>query len=803
MTQKLSYANVTLPLSPSFLEDQYLHIVKDEYSFKFANFWGFNKPNSDVLPLPQLPEPPEFKLDALSWFTGASRPAFFHTIVNTSQWKDFISPACSPDGFNTPQPLTFFDSTEDSQTITAQMYVCGAARPLNQLGNLFNDLWLLTLTDQRFYWYWTKANITQPSSWYDLYNQIAAVLGITITADTIASEYGDPSSKWVQAYQLSTPALLDAVANQVGQRVVVSLDGSVSTINWQNARSLAHNYINNVNGVVISGGLIQESDIAKYVPASVNTLFLDDSGSSTPSIPIPINTTLSSLFIGPYGSATGIPGYYQTIYADAVFNGSNLFDLEDYADQAAYDWYGWRLVDIDLVYPGIEPWNPTGWEDYIEWTLKLIEQNPLIPYTPHDDPYTKTQIRRGPWTDFQLGNFLPSNEGSGGDCCEFIPEDWAPGCEGSGSGNGFDPISITCVDGSRTLTSQSFSIGIENNQLVIQSCDSTDTPLGPCSPVTPNGTLIPIVQKVCPIFTTICYTDCNGDPQTIDVVTSINIERILSVVPIADVTGCIEDDDTCCGSGSGSGGSPIVECIVLCPQCPAGATSVWELSGVSLETIALIYVFNPNDGNLCRWLSTDLNWDLRYESSEGLWILTNLSNGDMWYESPSIWKCDGPVGIPINSMTSLDGQPNALLAPDIDCSGSGSGSGSGGGGTVPSTCCPGNLLNTTLYVHLIGSGGCGCMDGSYPVTYIGITGSGPTWTYSGSQCGNVFALTLICINNNATFSLKIECYAFNQPTDTVAATTCVPLLIQGFPHGFPFSGPCCTGSVTAIVNGTP
>jgi hypothetical protein len=178
----------------------------------------------------------------------------------------------------------------------------------------------------------------------------------------------------------------------------------VNTVNWRTARTAALGYIANTNGRLISGGLVQENAIVKYVPEAVKTLFLDNSTIPLPGMPKVVVEELGALGIDLYGSATGVPGWKQTIYGDLVFDGKNLADINAYAKQAAIDWYGWRLMSPELVYAGIEPWEPTGWEDCIEWTLKLIEQNPALPDSPTDDPYTKTQIRRGPWTDFNIGN---------------------------------------------------------------------------------------------------------------------------------------------------------------------------------------------------------------------------------------------------------------------------------------------------------------------------------------------------------------------------------------------------------------
>lgn len=363
------------------------------------------------LPTPSIPHPPKLEFGVLHWPTDASCPAFFHAVVERSRLDQIREVVSDP---TTPQPLVMYDG-RPGKTITASMYML-PARPLNQLGHTGSDGWVLTLTDIRFFWYWRRGVIaSQPSSWASLFGSIGTILGTAIDVEAVDSDYGTPSPKWIGYYQAGG-VLLDSAVKQVGQRAVVNLDGSVKTVSWGTAKAASHAYTDDADAEV-SGGELAIADIGRYVPASINVLFVD--ASSAPPSPAPhvITKSLVGLSVSGYGSASGISGFSEVFYADIPYSGTNASVVDNYATQAAYDWYGWSATDLDIVYPGIEPWVPTGWEDTIEWTLQKRE----------NQPFASTHIRRGPFLEVPSGNWYagltpenPSQQASGADC--------APGC---------------------------------------------------------------------------------------------------------------------------------------------------------------------------------------------------------------------------------------------------------------------------------------------------------------------------------------------------------------------------------------
>jgi len=384
----VSYAGVSLSLSTPQLQRR-MDALLPFRDFTGSDFWNFNGFDLSKLPTPTLPVIPDLDPGVLYWPTGATRPAWFTAVVNQTQ-ADAIRDAvtCQTD----PYPLVLQDGRTD-KIITAQMYLL-PFRPINQLGDDVTDGWLLTLTDQRFYWYWKTGSIgTKPSSWTGLYSTIADLLGIAITPDTVDSGYSVPSKKWV-GYLRPLATVLDSVAAQIGQRVVVGLDGTVSTVNWTTAQT---NFNAQADAVkLVAGGLIETEDIARYVPRAMSVAFADWSSGKLADPPFLKTLLLTDLDIPDYANLCSGVNATGTIYADYAYDGTNATGgCATWANVSAASWYGWRLPSPDLSIPGIEPWEPTGWEDSIEWIAQIREGGPAI----------MTRVRRGPWTWLPSGTY--------------------------------------------------------------------------------------------------------------------------------------------------------------------------------------------------------------------------------------------------------------------------------------------------------------------------------------------------------------------------------------------------------------
>lgn len=827
----LSYAGITLPLPTPQLERGWLAAIQNPYDFLYTEFWNFDSPLPASLPTPSIPIPPSFRLNQLYWPTGASRPAWFSCVVEASRYTE-IKTALGLT--NIAAPLVMYDG-RTGKTITAAMRLVGE-HPINvTVGEETQQFFLLTLTDDRFFWYGRRGVIEQPASWGDLYEQISAIIGVTINNETVPSEYATPSSKWVTAYG-STPALLDAVAAQVGQRVVVALDGTVRTVSWETAKAESDAYFAAADPVV-SGGQIPVTDIARWVPEQVTTVFGKLEFGVLTDPPYTVDRTLVSLAIPAYGAATGVSGDADVIYADLPYTGSNTSEVDDYADRASFDYYGWLLVNADAAFPGIEPWVPTGWEDFCEWTLTIDGSG---------SPFSITRVRRGPWKSFLGGTFTsglidPLTLGCGSGLLPgCAPQEGTgsgsgsgSGGGGSGSGSGGTPNGPTYCDerilvafattsgGVQTLTVSEIDVAVSNGRLKIVECDTQEFNLGPHSPTRPSGFTLPVATKVCLLTEEIQYLDWDSEPQSKNVVVGAVLERRLITVPIADVTGCINASLLdCCpdGSGSGSGGEWCTEgdCTDDCDQCqfPTEMSVVWHIY-INDELVASVcHVPASESGNSCLWLSSDLSWEMFYNNEIGVWTLKNYDDGRVW--ATVLFDCCNE-----NTFSTGDvGGVDAVVRPN----------------TPSSVCCPGGIRYDCIDGECIEDpagpytniddcnaaccavpavGGVCCEDlpatlvAALAVTCEGLISDNYTltfnamnnnWVYNNFESGpGVKTITFSCLSGIWFFVVSAVCANGVDLTGFTITNTvecCSPFLFEGTTTSW--SGSCCNGDIASV-----
>jgi len=382
----LTYAGVSLPLATPQAE-KWFQSIKPMDLFDYWKAWNFQGVGLENIPTPTLPDNPPFKIGVLSWPSGASRPPWFHFITTTTildKIKNAIGSSISP-------KILHMDDGRSGKSIDVQMLMLPPI-PLNQLGVDSTDGWLVTLTDQRFYLMWNRVKLGPypddfPPTWADMYQTLLP----GITPETVPSAYLVPTEKWVSYYQ-PPGSILDAVASQVGQEVVFNLDGTVKTVSFTTAKNNSDTQYS-LSDPLICGGKITPKSIGKYVPANIRILFGDATNPGIPQEPLEQVVTLASLALTEYVGETGRTGTYGQYYADLVYDGSNIAQVTAYAAQAARDWYGWRLSDLDASWPGIEPLEPTGWEDCIEWTYQVREGS----------AFASTRVYRPSWDDFTSG----------------------------------------------------------------------------------------------------------------------------------------------------------------------------------------------------------------------------------------------------------------------------------------------------------------------------------------------------------------------------------------------------------------
>lgn len=390
----------------------------------------------DWLPVPYgLPMPPPVRIGTLVWPTGAMRFATYHTVISGNLLDSLYPWAWGATG---PQPVDLLmGKLSTADHIIAQDMYCLPPKPLFNKGS-GNAMYLLTLVDQRYFWWFKLSTITDGdgySSWTDLYSDIATDLGISIAVDNLAAAYNaiTPNDFFNCAGQ-PVPVLLDAVAFQLGQRIVVGLDGLVTA---QNTVGAAIAQANNVQSAIttvqnvagqteylarqIAGGITPAKYLVRNVPTSVKVQF--PQGCNLGYTPESIEVTLASLGITDYAAITGFSGS-RVVFLLQPFTENRRTVLTAYANAWANDYYHWCLGGCDGVYSQIQNLAPTGYDDSVEWTLrKHNEFNP-------GPGMVATRVIREPWNELAWGDTPPFplgesgvgfGSGSGG-CCRDTME---------------------------------------------------------------------------------------------------------------------------------------------------------------------------------------------------------------------------------------------------------------------------------------------------------------------------------------------------------------------------------------------
>ena len=225
---ELTFAGVPLPLSNPLDEwiDYYISTLD---IFEFASrSW----PGTRLLKMTFnyfIPRRPVV-IGSFNWPVGASRWGYANYIVSDAELA-VIRPLCYGEtgpANQVPQLLVIDDGINN---ITTPMYMLP---PRHLTGANVMDAYLLTLVDQRWYWWQENAGVLEidegTTQWSDLYLLIGEQLGVSIAVDPIDHSYLTPSGVFGTYYE-SLPILLDAIAFNCGQSIVVNFDGSVSALN--------------------------------------------------------------------------------------------------------------------------------------------------------------------------------------------------------------------------------------------------------------------------------------------------------------------------------------------------------------------------------------------------------------------------------------------------------------------------------------------------------------------------------------------------------------------------------------------
>lgn len=360
---------------------------------------------------PQYREAEPVRVGVLHWPRDCSRSATFHCVVNSTRLQRIREVV---DESGPYQQLEIGDGTNEPVQCSMRMLPPRALFAVEGA----EQLYLLSLVDQRYDLTHNRpGSVTStPDSWDELFEGLRFVMGASITVGAVATGYGTPSDRWT-LYHRPIAAITDAACTTVGQKFVAQLDGSLATVNWEEALQNSDYQLDLYRKC--GGGIIAREDIQRVVPGNVVTVFAQTASGVIKPDPFTITYPLYALNVTGYAGASGLLTNTHSLYADLIYDGTNGVACSSYAREAARDFYGWQLANQDVTFAGIVPWEPTGAEDSIEWTYSLTDPGPRL----------TTRIQRGPWDGFPTGDYLPSSPGSsssggGGDgncsACGFV-----------------------------------------------------------------------------------------------------------------------------------------------------------------------------------------------------------------------------------------------------------------------------------------------------------------------------------------------------------------------------------------------
>lgn len=285
----LSYAGISLYVPTN---EQQVGIQAWLDSWSDLEFAGHPWPGKDLTGMTFLPTQPypHPKIGSLYWPFGASRWAVGHFLATDNQLAQIrvtvypgldIGTSDDPgDGFVNspiPAPLVMLSKAVGAPLapVTASLYML-PPRPIHQIQGA-NGLNLLTLVDQRYFWWYVDSDIQPISSattWTTIYGNLADQLSLTINVDPISSSYFFPAPEFTNYYQ-NLPTMLDAVAYNCGQRIVCSLAGAVSAQNVATDAAILQSNITNMNmyGAKLLGGAFNPAfDFPEVLPKAVHNV---------------------------------------------------------------------------------------------------------------------------------------------------------------------------------------------------------------------------------------------------------------------------------------------------------------------------------------------------------------------------------------------------------------------------------------------------------------------------------------------------------------------------------------------------
>lgn len=222
--------------------------------------------------------PSDIRINRFVWPLGASRWAYMFCLCDAESLNSIANYAFGSDGTKQIEVNLVLDSPDSfgkTERVITEMYML-PPKPLssvvpkimpsgvNDIVNT-NNLYLLTLVDERYFWWFanvgdlsTIVDIDSGVSWSTLISNITNIIttrfGTGFTNSTILATYLNASHAFILPYE-DFPLILDAIAYNIGMRVVRKFDGSVKLQSFADAdTAISNNFRDNPGRSIIAGG---------------------------------------------------------------------------------------------------------------------------------------------------------------------------------------------------------------------------------------------------------------------------------------------------------------------------------------------------------------------------------------------------------------------------------------------------------------------------------------------------------------------------------------------------------------------
>ena len=303
---------------------------------------------------------------------------------------------------------TVVDKIQAQMTLLSMRKLAIGVNPTESGGPTY----LCTFVDQRFFWWAANTGALAAdgatTTWLNLYTSLAGKLGITLNNDPVSSNYSIPASIVSLQYE-PVPQWLDTIAQNVGQRVLCQLDGTV----WAHSPLTVNTQLPLVNPTAdtVAGGTYYGSNL-DLLPSSMDVVFPVFSTGVYQGTSYVINVPLG----GTGGKATFKPGL-------VALGGvpSNLMDLTNYANQLAADLYLWAGQQLDVVLPGIQNVPISALHGNVLWTYQRDQLTTRVQYSPYE--WREWPLSVGSQTVNNVTNITYGFEDTEAECncCSVVP----------------------------------------------------------------------------------------------------------------------------------------------------------------------------------------------------------------------------------------------------------------------------------------------------------------------------------------------------------------------------------------------